>query len=57
MGNDQVKLLTNLAKKIKSRPQNKARIIFTLTSAKIITKNGNLTDHYSNLSKAISFSK
>jgi hypothetical protein len=57
MNNDQVKLLSKLARKIKSQPKNKAEVIVTLTSAKIITKKENLTNQYANLGRAISFSE
>ena len=57
MPNNQAKLLSDLAKKIKSEPKNKARIMVSLMSAKILTKNENLTHHYSNLKKVISATK
>ena len=51
---NQAKLLLDLARKIRKQPQSKAQAMQTLTAAKILTKSGNLTSHYSNLGKAIS---
>jgi len=51
---NQAKLLLDLARKIRKQPKSKAQAIQTLTAAKILTKNGNLTVQYSNLGKAIS---
>lgn len=57
MKSNQVKLLTSLAKEIKSGKKNKAKIVATLQSAKILTKQGNFTDKYSNLNRVATSSK
>jgi hypothetical protein len=57
MSDKQAKLLSDLAKKIKSKPKSREQIVVTLKSAKILTQNGNLTGHYSNLKKVVSISE
>jgi len=63
MYNSQIKLLTTLAKKIRSEQKNRDKvkdrdkIITTLRSAKILTAKGNFTAHYPNLERALSASK
>jgi hypothetical protein len=57
MENNQVKLLASLAKKIHSERNDRTKIVATLKSAKIITKNENFTVHYSNLKKIVAVSK
>ena len=57
MESNQIALLTILAKKIKAEKKDKARVVATLQSAKILTKSGNFTAHFSTLNKAISSSK
>lgn len=57
MGRNQVKLLSDLAKQLNSKPRQKKRIVMSLTSAKIITPKENFTSHYSNLGKAVASSK
>ena len=63
MSNSQLKLLTTLAKKIRSeqkdrdKVKDRDKIITTFKSAKILTAKGNFTAHYSNLEKALSTSK
>ena len=57
MSNNQAKLLSTLAKKIRSQPKDRKQIVVTLTSAKILTKEENFTNHYSNLKKVVSTSK
>lgn len=57
MNNNQAKLLSNLANKIKSEPKDRTRIVVSLTTAKILTKNGNITNHYSNLKKVVAIAK
>jgi len=63
MYNDQIKLLTTLAKKIKSEQKDRDKIkdresiIVTFKSAKILNAKGNLTSHYSNLKRVLSTSK
>ncbi len=53
METNQVKLLETLAKKIKSEKRDKAQIIASLHAAKILTKQGNFTNKFSNLSKVV----
>lgn len=50
---DQLKLLQELAKKIKQNENTKEQSLETLIAAKILTKNGRLTVHYPNLGKLI----
>ena len=50
---NQIKLLVSLAKKIKSQRKEKARIIASFQSAKILTRKENFTVHYSNLKKVV----
>ncbi len=54
MATKQVKLLAALAKRIKSEEKDKARVIATLQSAKILTKEKNFTGHLKNLNKVFS---
>lgn len=54
---NQVKLLASLAKRIKSEKKDRAKVVATLQSAKILTKNENFTGHYSNLKKVVAVSK
>ena len=51
---DQIKLLNDLARKIKSTEKTKKQSMQTLIAAKILNKNGRLTSHYSNLGKLMS---
>jgi len=51
MKSDQVKLLISLAKEIKTERKDKNKIVFTLQSAKILTKQGNFTRKFSNLKR------
>ncbi|MCW4468698.1 hypothetical protein OGH69_06980 [Flavobacterium sp. MFBS3-15] len=53
MASLQIKLLTSLAKDIKSGQKDRAKAVTTLQSAKILTKSENLAGHYSNLKKVI----
>jgi hypothetical protein len=53
MENNQVKLLTSLAKKIKSRAKDRNAIVGSLKSAKILTSKENFTKPYSNLKKVV----
>lgn len=57
METNQIKLLASLAKKIKSEKKNKASIVASFHSAKILTKSGNFTSHYSNLKKVVAVNK
>jgi len=50
---NQTKLLLQLASKIKTKPKSKNEIVASLHAAKILTKNGNFTAHYSNLKKVV----
>jgi hypothetical protein len=49
METNQIKLLKNLAKKIKAEQSSKEDALKTLQSAKILDKKGNFTKNYSNL--------
>lgn len=53
MENNQVKLLLELAEELKTRKKNQSKedAIKTLVSAKILTKSGKFTKHYSELEK------
>ena len=57
MNNTQAKLLSELAKKIKSEPKTRSQILDSFTTAKILTKKENFTNHYPNLKKVVSISK
>ena len=50
---NQIRLLIRLAKKIKSEKKDRAKIVTSLQSAKILTKKENFTNHYSNLKKVV----
>ena len=50
---NQVKLLISLAREIKTEKKEKSRVVATLQSAKILTKNGNFTSKFSNLNRAL----
>ena len=53
MEKKQIKLLTALAKKLKAEKKNRAKVVASLQAAKILTKNGNFTGHYSSLNRAV----
>lgn len=53
METNQVKLLTSLAKKIKTEKKDRAKVVASLQSAKILTKNEKFTNKYSNLNKVV----
>ncbi|MFA6058202.1 MAG: hypothetical protein WC756_08375 [Taibaiella sp.] len=57
MENNQIELLTSLAKKIKSQKKDRTKVVATLKSAKILTSNENFTSHYQNLKKVVAVSK
>ncbi len=57
MESKQITLLTVLAKKIRTEKKDKARVVATLRSAKILTKGGNFTTHFSTLNKLVTSSK
>lgn len=50
---NQVDLLASLAIEIKSEEKDRAKIVASLQSAKIITINETFTEHYSNLKKVV----
>ena len=54
MEKSQTSLLLNLAKKLKKRQRSKEAIILSLHSAGILTKEGEVTDFYPQLKRAIS---
>lgn len=54
MENHQVKLLKALAKSIRAEKKDRAKILTSLQSAKILTKNENFTGTYSNLKRVVS---
>ena len=51
MESNQIKLLLELAKKIKSEKKDKEKVIASLQSAKILTPSVNFTVHYNSLKK------
>lgn len=51
MKSNQIKLLNSLAREIKTEKKDKARVVATLQSAKILTKQGNFTGKFSNLNR------
>ena len=53
MEKDQLKLLIQLAKSLKAEKKDKASALASLHSAKILTKKGNFTSHYSHLEKVV----
>ena len=57
METNQIELLKNLAKKIKSEKRNRDDVMASLQSAKILTKQGNFTRHFSNLNRVCSYNK
>lgn len=54
---NQIKLLKTLAKEIKTEEKSKDKVIASLHSAKILTKQGNFTGKYSNLKRVVLQSK
>ena len=48
---NQIELLKSLAKKKKSEKKNRDEVMASLQSAKILTKQGNFTKHFSNLNR------
>ncbi|MCF8373945.1 MAG: hypothetical protein K9H64_20140 [Bacteroidales bacterium] len=57
METNQVKLLTTLARKIKSEKKDRTKVVASLQSAKILTKSENFTVHYKNLNKVFAVAK
>ncbi|HHU34500.1 MAG TPA: hypothetical protein GXZ49_04635 [Bacteroidetes bacterium] len=53
----QIALLTDLAKNANSEKKDKEKVVATLQSAKILTKSGNFTSYFSNLSRVANSSK
>lgn len=51
METKQIALLTDLAKKIKTEKKERSKVVASLQSAKILTKSGKFTTHYSSLNK------
>lgn len=57
MESKQIELLTILAKKIKTQRKVRTKIVASLQSAKILTKNGKFTAHYRTLNKVATVQK
>lgn len=57
MPTDQIKLLSSLAKEIKTEKKDREKVVAFLQSAKILTKHENFTGNYSNLQRIVSASK
>jgi len=57
MESKQIELLTILAKKIKTQRKVRTKIVESLQSAKILTKNGKFTAHYRTLNKVATVQK
>jgi len=57
MAANQIELLSTLADMIKVENKDRAKIINTLQSARILKKNEALTEHYSHLKKVVSASR
>jgi hypothetical protein len=53
MQSNQLKLLNSLAKQIKAEKKDRAAVVVTLQAARILTKAGNFTSNYSNLSRVV----
>jgi len=53
MESNQIKLLSALAKKLKSEEKNKAKALTSLQAAKILDKKGRFTKPYRNLEKVV----
>lgn len=53
MTTTQVRLLTSLAKNIKTEQKDRKTAIATLQSARILTKSENFTSNFSNLNKVV----
>jgi len=53
MESNQIKLLYELAKKLKSQENDKAKALTSLQSAKILDKRGRFTKPYRNLEKVV----
>lgn len=53
----QIRLLTSLAKDIRTGQKDRKTAVTTLQSAKILTKSENLTGNFSNLNKVVTKKK
>ncbi len=53
MAANQLELLAALAIKINAEKKDRAKVVASLISAKILTKNENFTTHYNNLKKVV----
>ncbi|WP_157761378.1 hypothetical protein [Chryseobacterium camelliae] len=53
METDQIKLLKALAKNIKTKKKDRAKVMISLQSAKILNKNEDFTRAYGNLQRFI----
>lgn len=53
MASMQIKLLTSLARDIRTEQKDRKTAVTTLQSAKILTKSENLTGNFSNLNKVV----
>ena len=54
---NQIKLLKDLAKKIKSEKKDRTTVVASLQSAKILTKGENFTGHLKNLEKVFALAE
>lgn len=57
MPTDQIKLLSALAKEIKTEKKERGKVVAVLQSAKILTKQENFTGKFNNLQRVVSTSK
>jgi len=57
MSSNQVKLLKTLAKEIKTEKKVRDKVVASLQSAKILTKQENFTGNYSHLKRVVSSTK
>jgi len=57
MESNQLKLLIELAKRISSERKDRAAVVASLQSAKILTKNQNISTHFKNLDKIFELTK
>jgi hypothetical protein len=57
MESNQLKLLIELAKRISSERKDRAAVVASLQSAKILTKNENFSTHFKNLDKIFELTK
>lgn len=57
METNQMKLLKSLARKVGAQRRDRAKVVASLHSAGILTKQGNFTSHYGNLKKVAKATK